>query len=211
MDKDRDLSEAGEALLAALAEHAADTPPALRERVLGQAVRRERPRQISWRLPAVIAGSFVMCVLLAASLAWGLSVNQALAQERTLRAQLQEAAAKDEVVFDIVDGRNVTKTTLHPPTDDSPTAPYGKVFIRPDMPYVVAMAGRLPPAVDGQEYHLYLDAERIGTIAPNDGGFGYLVYRAERIGIVYAQARVILESPQSTTATGSLVLVSPVK
>ena len=129
MEKDRDLNDAGEALLAALAERSPDAPaPALRERLLRQALRRERPRLLPWRRSAVIAAAIAVGVLLAASLAWGLSASQTLARERTLLAQLQDAAAKDEVVFEIVDARNVTKTTLRSATDDSPTAPYGKVF-----------------------------------------------------------------------------------
>src|SRR6266851_4367203 len=194
MEKDRDLNDAGEALLAALAERSPDAPaPALRERLLRQTLRRGRPHLLSWPRSAVIAAAIAMGVLLAASLAWGISASQTLAQERTLLAQLRDAAAKDEVVFDIVDARNVSKTTLRSATDDSPTAPYGKVFTRPDLPYVVAMAGRLTSAPPGHEYHLYLDDRRVGTIAPNDSGFGYFVYRAEAVGITYAQARVVLE------------------
>ena len=214
MEKGRDLNDAGEALLAAVAERSPEaTSPALRERVLSRAMRRERrqPLALSWRRSALIAGLLVMVILLVASLAWGLSANQTLAQERSLLAQLQDAAAKDEVVFDVVDARNVIKTTLRSPTDDSPTGPYGKVFTRADMPYVVAMAGRLPPAPAGREYHLYVDDRRIGTIAPNAGGFGYLVYRADAVGIAYQQARVVLEPPQATNAAGSVILVWPVK
>jgi len=205
--KDRDLDETGEALLAALAEHSPETPtPALRERILRKAMRHERSQPISWRRSALIAGTLAMTLLLAASLAWGLSANRTLAQERTLLTQLQDAAAKDEIVFEIVDARNVIKATLRSPTDDSPTAPYGKVFTRPDMPYVVAMAGRLSPAPSGQEYHLYLDDRRIGTITPNESGFGYFVYRADAVGIAYQQARVVLEPPQTMGASGRVVL-----
>jgi hypothetical protein len=145
-------------------------------------------------------------VLLAASLAWGLSLNAALAQERSLRAQLQEAAAKDEVVFEVVDARSVNKTTLRSTTDDSPTAPYAKVFTRPDMPYVVAMAGRLPPAPADREYHLYLDGRRIATLVPNDAGFAYVVYRADAVGITYGQARIVLEAASASDASGQTVL-----
>ena len=212
MEKDRDLNDAGEALLAALAERSPVLPAAaVRERVLRHAMRRERRRLLTWRRSAMIAGGAAMTVLLVVSLAWGLSANQTLAQERTLRAQLQDTAARNEVVFDIVDARNVSKTTLRSAIDDSPTAPYGKVYTRPDMPYVVAMAGRLPPAPSGREYHLYLDEQRVGTIAPNDAGFGYFVYRADAVGISYQQARLVLEPPQATSATGSLILAWPGK
>ena len=208
---DHELNESGEALGAALdARSPHRPPPELRDRVLREAVRRGQggTRQRAFGLPLAV-GAAALVLLLAASLAWGLSLNAALAQERSLRTQLADAAAKDEVVFDVVDARNVAKTTLRSTTDDSPTAPYGKVFIRPDMPYVVAMAGRLPEAPAGQEYHLYLDTRRIGTLAPNDAGFAYFVFRAEGVGITFQQARVVLESPDRTDAGGTIVLAAP--
>jgi hypothetical protein len=208
---DHELNEAGEALGAALEARSPHRPPAeLRDRVVREAVRRgQRGAREAWLRPPFIVGAAALAILLAASLAWGLSLNAALAQERSLRTQLEDAAAKDEVVFDVVDARNVSKTTLRSTTDDSPTAPYGKVFVRPDMPYVVAMAGRLPEAPAGREYHLYLDSRRIGTLTPNDGGFAYFVFRADAVGITYQQARIVLEPPDRTDASGSVILAAP--
>src|SRR5258708_20637464 len=203
---DHELNESGEALGAALDARSPHRPPVeLRDRVLREAVRRGQSgtRQRGFGL-AFAVGTAALVLLLAGSLAWGLSLNAALAQEGSLRRQLSDAAAKDEVVFDVVDARNVTKTTLRSTTDDSPTAPYGKVFIRPDMPYVVAMAGRLPEAPAGQEYHLYLDARRIGPLAPTDAGFAYFVFRADGSGITYRQARVVLEGPDRTDSSGAV-------
>jgi hypothetical protein len=210
MGMDDDLDEAGVALTAALTERSPHRPDrSLRERVVRAAAERGRRRTRAWpRLPLAV-GIAALAVLLVASVAWGLSLNQALAQERSLLQQLGSAAARDEIVFEVVDARNVSKVTLRSPTDDSPTAPYGKVFTRPDMPYVVAMAGRLPAAPAGQAYHLYLDGRRIGTLTPNDGGFDYLVYRADAVGIAYQQARVVLEPPQATDASGIVVLSVP--
>jgi len=208
---DNELNEAGEALGAALDARSPHRPaPELRDRVLREAVRRGQSgaRRSRLGLPFFV-GAAALAVLLAASLAWGLSLNAALAQERSLRTQLEDAAAKDEVVFEVVDARNVIKTTLRSTTDDSPTAPYGKVFVRPDMPYVVAMAGRLPTAPGGREYHLYLDGRRIGTLSPNDAGFAYFVFRADAVGITYQQARVVVEPPDRTDASGSIVLAAP--
>lgn len=209
---DHELDEAGEALGTALAARSPHRPPPhLRDDLLRALARRGRPTPWQSRSPFV-AGVLALVLLLGASLAWGLSLNAALAQERSLRTQLEDAAAKDEVVFDVVDARSVSKTTLRSTTDDSPTAAYGKVFVRPDMPYVVAMAGRLPPVPAGREYHLYLDARRIGTLTPNDGGFAYFVYRADAVGIAYAQARVVLEEPgATTTASGVIILSSPAR
>lgn len=206
---DKELDEIGEALGAALgARTDGALDAALRERVLRGAAGRGRRRPSWWRQRPVIVASGALVILLAASLAWGLSLNAALAQERSLRSQLSDAAAKDEVVFEIVDARNVSKTVLRSTTDDSPTAPYGKVFTRPDMPYVVAMVGRLPQAPAGREYHLYLDARLIGMLAPNDAGFAYLVYRADSVGISYQQVRVLAEPPAATDASGGVVLAA---
>jgi hypothetical protein len=207
---DKDLETIGEALDAALASRADRAPDAsARERLLAAVARRGGPaRPRWWRQPPVLVGGAALGLLLAASLGWGLSLNAALAQERTLRSQLSDAAARDEVVFEIVDSRSVAKTTLRSTADDSPTAPYGKVFTRPDMAYVVAMVGRLAPAPHGREYHLYLDGKRIGTLTPNDAGFAYLVFRAENVGISYVQARVVAESPDANDASGSVVLAA---
>lgn len=207
------LDDAGEALGAALAAHSPHRPdPALRDRVLQDVRRRGRPHSAAfrWRLRA-ITGATALVLLLAASLAWGISLERALAQERTLRAQLEDATGKDEVVFEVVDARNVAKTTLRSTSDDSPTAPYAKVFVRPDLPYVVAMAGRLPPPGAGREYHLYLNGQRFGTIVPNESGFGYLVSRTDAVGVSYTLARVILEEPASSDAGGVVVLTGAPK
>ncbi len=206
---DHELNEASEALGAALEARVARPDPALRERLLREVSRRGRSRARVWAPRSTLIFAALALLLLGASLAWGLSQNAALAQERSLRAQFEAAAAKDEVVFDVVDARNVAKTILRSTTDDSPTAPYGKIFVRPDMPYVVAMAGRLPQAPAGREYHLYLDGRRIGTLTPNDAGFGYFVYRADAVGIAYQRARVVLEAPAATDAGGSTILTAP--
>ena len=208
---DKETGEIGEALDAALRVRSPHTPPAeLRARLLRDVARRGHPRaDTAWTAWALRAGAVVVLTLLAASAVWGVSLSAALSQERSLRAQLEDAAARDEVVFDVVDARNVSKTTLRAPNDDSPTAPYAKVFVRPDMPYVVAMAGRLPLAPSGREYHVYLDGRRIGTIAPNDAGFGYFVFRADEVGITYKAARVVLEPSGASDASGLVVLASP--
>src|SRR5258708_12255280 len=143
---DHELNEAGEALGAALDARSPHRPPSeLRDRVLREAVRRGQggTRQRAFGLPFAV-GAAALVLLLAGSLAWGLSLNAALAQERSLRLQLSDAAAKDEVVFDVVDARNVAKTTLRSTTDDSPPAPYGKAFLPPPIPHPLPTPRRLP-------------------------------------------------------------------
>jgi len=179
-------------------------PPQLRDRVIAAARARgtARPRfPRVWALAATAAA-----VLLAASLAWGLSLNRALADERTLLAQLRDSAAGQETVFEVVGAANATKVFLRAP-GGGPSAPYGQVFTRPDSSQVVAMAGRLPGAPAGQSYHLWLTENGVtslaGTITPNESGFGYFVFDAGHRGPAYASARLILQPNGSTAPAGT--------
>src|SRR5438132_12197253 len=102
---DHELNESGEALGAALdARSPHRPPPDLRDRVLREAVRRGQggTRQRAFGLPFAV-GAAALVLLLAASLAWGLSLNAALAQERSLRTPPAHAVAKDEGVFGVLD------------------------------------------------------------------------------------------------------------
>ena len=198
MVKDRDLDETGEALLAALAEHSPETPAlALRE-----------PAELKPLFPIVLRRSQLAEI---GKVLWKTDKLEVNARVVIFREVHNAHPHHTPGFYPWRSGRLSTrrydsKATLRSPTDDSPTAPYGKVFTRPDMPYVVAMAGRLSPAPSGQEYHLYLDDRRIGTITPNESGFGYFVYRADAVGIAYQQARVVLEPPQTMGASGRVVL-----
>lgn len=207
MDRDelKSYREELSALPAALAARSPHRlPAALKDGVLAAALERRLGRRrmpSRWALAA--AAGFV---LFAATLAWGMSLNAALADERTLLSQLRDAAGGQEVVFEVVGASNASKVFLRAP-GGGPTAPYGQVFTRPDSSQVVAMAGRLPAAPSGQSYHLWLTESGAtalaGTITPNASGFGYFVFDAGHRGPSYQSARLILQPNGSNTPTGT--------
>ena len=154
-----------------------------------------RPRLVTWGL----------AILLAFSLAWGFSLNVALAQERALRSEFANLVDQQEVVLEVIDSSKTTKAFLRATASDSGS--YGKLFTRSDMSHVVAMAGRLPVPPAGQAYHLWVGQEGqthlAGTMKVNDKGFGLLVFTADQSGPVYEAAQLILQPVGSTSPTGT--------
>jgi hypothetical protein len=140
-----------------------------------------------------LGGFAAAVVVLAATLAWSVQLNQALAQERALYAAL---AGQQEIVFEVIDFPETTRIVLRPPVAGATS--YGKVFTRPDLPYLVAMAGRLPAAPNGEAYHLWItfaDGEDVlgGVLMPNRDGFAAVVYEADRNGPQPQAVRLILQ------------------
>jgi hypothetical protein len=82
-------------------------------------------------------------IVLVLSLAWSARLSEALDQER---AQHERIAAhfsqQQEIVLEVVDADDATRVILRSPDADSRA--YGKLFTRPDLPHVVALAARLP-------------------------------------------------------------------
>jgi anti-sigma factor RsiW len=165
-----------------------------------------------WRSSTVLrAAAAILVVALAVTLTARLSV--ALARER-LRAEYAPLLAlvdQQEIVLEVVDGRQTVKRQLQPPDGSAgPGAPYGKLYTRPDMPHVVAMAARLPPPPPGQAYHLWVtesgQTRLAGVIATNEDGFGLLVFDAGHNGPLYEAATVTLQ-PGGATSRGTPVLL----
>ena len=163
------------------------------------------------RLWAVLAG--VAVLLLLVLLAWNAQLNIALSQERTLREELANLVGQQETVLDVVDSPGTVRLVLRPPqgTSVAPNAPYGKLFARPDMPYVVAMAARLPRPPPGQAYVLWLtsggETTLAGVLDVNGQGFGQLVLHIDHNGPSYDSAQINLQPRNSTTPAGQVVLV----
>jgi hypothetical protein len=186
----------------ALALAAPSTVPASARSRLLAAV---RPRRAASALLG--AAATVVLIALAASLLWGLRLNEALAEER---ARTQHLTLREEIVFEIVDAPGRTKLALRPPVPGSPA--YGKVFTRQDLPYIVAMAGRLPAPPAGKVYHLWLTfgdgrMVRAGVLHANPAGFGSLVYDARRDDPSPAHARVTLDPPDASQPSPVPVLL----
>lgn len=161
----------------------------------------------NWLRPRAVALIGAL-VLLALALTWGVDQSVALARERALRAEYANLVSQQELVLEVVDSNKTVKAVLRSPTSDSPS--YGKLYTRPDMSYVVAMAARLPPPSAGQAYHLWLTGQGktllAGVMAVNSQGFGLVVFQADRNGPVYESAQLTLQPEGGAAPSGVRVL-----
>jgi hypothetical protein len=196
----RSTVEAYEALLArlpgALAVAAPSAPdPAVLRRVLRVASRRPL-----WPRVAGIAFAAAAFVLIAVGV-WNISLTQTIAHERDVYRRL---AGQQEIVFEVIDSPKASRLVLRSPVSGS-TA-YGKVFVRSDLPFVVAMVGNLPPPPAGQAYHLWLTLDSGETVLAGtftvDEGFGSVVYQAGRNGPVFQSVRVTSQPTGGSTPEG---------
>jgi anti-sigma factor RsiW len=158
-----------------------------------------------WR--SVAAAAAILVVALA--LAWGVQLSQALDEERALRERVAaHFTQQQEIVLEVVDAEDATRLILRSPDPDSRA--YGKLFTRPDLPHVVAMAARLPIPPPGQTYHLWLTSEGhtflAGVLPVNDQGFGLLTFDADHDGPVYEAARLTLQPAGAEAPGGETVL-----
>jgi hypothetical protein len=190
-------------------------PTALKARLLGEFApdqplggRVAAARRRWWWRPraALVLVSLVLAALFAA---WDARLDDALSQERDLRARLAHLQVQQELVLEVVDSRETRKAMLLPP-EGSESRAYGKVFTRADMPHVVAMAARLPRPTRNRAYHLWLTSAgrtRLGgVIAVDSSGFGLILFEADRPGPVYDEARLILQPKGSKRPHGEPVL-----
>jgi hypothetical protein len=184
-------------------------PAALKAQLLGQLAPEERleARRWWWRPRAALV--LVSLVLAALFAAWDARLDDALSQERDLRARLARLQVQQELVLEVVDSRETRKAVLLPP-EGSDSRAYGKVFTRADMPHVVAMAGRLPQPRSEQAYHLWLTSggrtRLAGVLAVDSGGFGLILFEADRAGPVYQDARLIEQPKGSKRPAGEPIL-----
>jgi anti-sigma factor RsiW len=158
-----------------------------------------------WRTVAAAA----LLVVLGLSLVWGVRLSEALDQERALRERVAaHFSQQQEIVLEVVDADEATRLILRSPDPDSRA--YGKLFTRPDLPHVVAMAARLPIPPEGQTYHLWLTSEGrtflAGVLPVNDQGFGLLTFDADHGGPVYEAARLTLQAAGAEAPGGETVL-----
>jgi anti-sigma factor RsiW len=158
-----------------------------------------------WRTVAAAA----LLVVLALSLIWGARLSEALDQERAMRASVAaHFSRQQEIVLEVVDAAEASRVILRSPDPDSRA--YGKLFTRPDLPHVVAMAARLPIPPQGQTYHLWLTSEGrtflAGVLPVNDQGFGLLTFDADHDGPVYEAARLTLQAAGAEAPGGETVL-----
>jgi anti-sigma-K factor RskA len=185
-------------------------PAALKGRLLGQLAPagRAEPRRWWWRPSAALA--LVSVVLAGLFAAWNARLDDALSQERDLRARLARLQVQQELVLEVVDSRETQKAVLVPPEGSAATRAYGKVFTRPDMAHVVAMAARLPQPRPDHAYHLWLTSAgrtRLAGVLPVDSsGFGLILFEADRAGPAYQEARLIEQPKGGRLPRGEPVL-----
>jgi hypothetical protein len=78
------------------------------------------------------------------------------------------------------------------------------------MPYVVAMAARLPEPPPGTAYHLWLvrgdEVEFVGLMNINDEGFAIIVHEASSDRHDYDYAQLTLQPLDSTGPSGEPIL-----
>lgn len=162
-----------------------------------------------WRLslPLLAAGIAVLALVL--SVAWNVQLARMVDQERNAFIAL---GSYQEIVFEVVDSPQVRKVMLRSPVSGSTS--YGKVYTRPDLPFVVAMVGRLPDAPGGDAYHVWLTYDSgetvlAGTLAPkpNTQGFDALVFDSGRNGPPLASVKVIFQRAGSTQPEGAPALI----
>ena len=153
-----------------------------------------------WRRRSLATAAVVLLVL---SLA-GVTV----ARERALRAEFADLVAQQEVVLEVIDSAQTVRVVLRPPTPGSPA--YGKLYTRPDLPHVVAMAARLPLPPSGQAYHLWVSqagqTRLAGMLAINEQGFGLLIFDADRPGPHYDAVQLTLQPVGGTSPAAPPVL-----
>lgn len=158
-----------------------------------------------WRTVGVLTVMFMLVLFLI----WSMQLSAALAQERALRAEfVQLMRHQQEVIIEVIDSDKTVKAVLRPP--DSTSIAYGKLFTRPDLPYVVIMAARLPPLPPGHAYHVWLSrggqTELAGVLSLNQG-FGLLILTTDQDGPVYDAAQITLQPTGSTTPADTPILL----
>jgi hypothetical protein len=200
-----ELAERANALPAALATASPlRPPPRLKDRLLAEVDRRAGARGRSWGRPrAVLALAGV--ALAALLVTWNVRLENALSQQRTLRARIAHLTGQQERILEIVDSRHTEKAFLAPP-EGSSSESYGKLFTRSDLADVVVLGARLPPPGPDVAYHLWLTeggrTKLAGLLSVDRTGFGLLLFRADRAGPKYEAAQVILQPKGSKRPGG---------
>lgn len=205
-----ELVETAHKLPLALAAASPLQPPAaLKTRLLGQFAPEQRVEARRWWWRSSIALALVSIVLAALFAAWDARLDDALSQERDLRARLARLHVQQELVLEVVDSRETRKAVLLPRKGSASRA-YGKVFTRADMPHVVAMAARLQQPRPGRDYHLWLTSggrtQLVGVLPVDSSGFGLILFEADAAGPLYEEARLIEQPKGSRRPTGEPVL-----
>jgi hypothetical protein len=203
IDSPEDMSEAADALTAALATASAHRPPAqLRERVLRTAMRGRRLAAV-WRYAAVAA----MVGGITGIVTWNVAAAQLSTAPRA-NADLAQLEATNEVVFDVITCKGGHVEVLHASRQGSMS--YGKLYTCPTSDDVVFMSGKLPAPPSGEVYQLWLTTDGVSRLQgalrvwPSLSGSGYyfgsITFKADQADPSYEAAQLTLQAPDSTPA-----------
>jgi len=158
--------------------------------------------------PLKALAACLLLLLMGLSVAWGLQQKSALAKERSLRTELQAIVGQQEIVLEVVDSSRTVKSQLRA-VEPGSTA-YGKLYTRPDMPWVVALVGRLPPKPDDEVYNLWLTQdgkeELAGPLEINENGFALILFDSHIDGPAYEAARVVRQLPGTDMANATTIV-----
>jgi hypothetical protein len=153
-------------------------------------------------------------VLVVGLLVWNVSLQQGLADERSLLQQLRDNA-KESVIFEVIDSPGAQKVILRAvgPRRLGEDPPYGKLYTNANQTQAVVMGGRLPTPDADQTYYVYLTdrdgaTSKAGALHVDATGFAYLIYESGVRGPSYAAARVYLQPAGAAGPGGTLVLES---
>jgi hypothetical protein len=197
-----------EQLVAALPRALAVASPVPPSDVAAQRIRRViRRRERRSRIATIVAAVAVVMLVVAAG--WIVRSERTLADERDRSERL---ITEQEIIFEVVDSPERDRIVLLPPDDDDADR-YGKVFTRPDLPFVVVMAGLLPEPDEGLTYHVWLTFDDgsttlVGLLTPNEDGFAPLVYTTDSTGPKIADAAVTAQPAGATEPDGEPVLTA---
>jgi anti-sigma-K factor RskA len=158
--------------------------------------------------PLKAVAACLLLVIVGSSVAWGLQQRSALAKEKSLRTELEALVGQQEIVLEVVDSSRTVKSQLRA-VEPGSTA-YGKLYTRPDMAWVVALVGRLPPKPEEEVYNLWLtrngSEQLAGPLEINENGFALILFDAQLNGPLYEGARVVRQLPASDIASAITVV-----
>jgi anti-sigma-K factor RskA len=197
-DGPQDMSEAADALTAALAAASPHRPPPeLRERVLRNAVRGRRLAPIL-RYAAVAA----IMATVTGIVTWNVAAAQ-LATSRHANADVAQLEATNEVVFDVIACKGGHVAVLRASQQGSVS--YGKLYTCPASDDVVFMSGKLSAPPSGRAYELWLTRDGVRRLQgalqvwPSLTGSGYyfgsITFKAGQKDPTYDAAQLTLQPP----------------
>jgi hypothetical protein len=208
LDRPEEISEAADALTAALAAASRHRPPPeLRQRVVRNVVRGRRLAPI-WRYAAVAA----IVASVTGIVTWNVAAAQ-LATSRHANTDVAQLETTNEVVFDVIACKGGHVAVLRAARQGSMS--YGKLYTCPTSDDVVFMSGKLSSPPTGETYELWLTGGGVTRLQgalqvwPSLSGSGYyfgsITFKADQKDPSYEGAQLTVQ-PAGKAAPDNTVL-----